>query len=385
MSALLPRRPVRCTLKGFLAARRTAPSAPVTSRTETHPACPAPRRFAVLLLLGACGVQSHTLPTPEELSAFERAGPVTPELDVDSLTRGLKPPGPYRVGAGDLLEIRFPPGLASLSPAQIAADGKYAVRVSAAGTIELPVVAAIEVAGRALPEIERAIADAFHPKYTRARPSVVAGVTEHRTTRVVVLGAVEAPGVHELRSDELTLVGALSRAGGILKETNARVGARAIRVYKAGAKRSAPPLALPVKNLNIPFADVPLQGGETIEVERYEPEVFTVVGLVRSPGAFPYQLEAEYNLMQALAIAGGVEPVADPPYATVFRKDASGKILGVTFEIDGTGLVRASDTLIKPGDVIAVQQTMGTWTRQLLAQVLRFNFGLVYTPVLNDR
>jgi protein involved in polysaccharide export with SLBB domain len=95
------------------------------------------------------------------------------------------------------------------------------------------------------------------------------------------------------------------------------------------------------------------------------------VGLVTSPGAFEYPPEVSYNLMQALAVAGGVDIFADPRYATVFRKDASGTILPATFEIQGNGLVTASALQIKPGDVIVVGHTAASWTRSLVRELFR--------------
>ena len=88
-----------------------------------------------------------------------------------------------------------------------------------------------------------------------------------------------------------------------------------------------------------------------------------------SPGAFAYPPEASYNLMQALAKAGGVDVFADPRYATVFRRDASGGIIPATFEIQGNGLVSASMLQIKPGDVIVVGYTPASWTRALIREI----------------
>jgi SLBB domain len=200
--------------------------------------------------------------------------------------------------------------------------------------------------------------------------------------RVQVLGAVEKPGIIRLRSDEMTLYGALSEAGGILKGVNLVVGARLIRIRRPGVDKVKDTI-LPVKGLNIPLGDVALVGGETIEVERYEPDTFTVIGLVKSSGAYEYPPEVTYNLMQALAVAGGIDTIADPPYATIFRKDKNGKILAATFGISGTGLVQSSSFEIKPGDVIAVEHTALSWTRSLLSQVLRISLGVWVDPTIN--
>jgi protein involved in polysaccharide export with SLBB domain len=71
------------------------------------------------------------------------------------------------------------------------------------------------------------------------------------------------------------------------------------------------------------------------------PTLFTVVGQVTRPGAYEYPPGGKYNLMQALAIAGGVDHIADPPYATVFRVDTGGSIVPMTFGISGDSLVKA--------------------------------------------
>jgi len=344
---------------------------------------PAPSLVRVPLLLfllswcSACGAARHHL-DEVELARFEDAGPVLPEIDQEAILDSLPTPGPYRVVRGDLLELRVPQVFFEETYQQATAPSgpvTHSVRVDREGRIQLPLVGEQEVVGLTLPEIEVQITDAAFPKYLTRRPAIVAKVEEYQRAAVSVMGAVETPGLHYLRSDQLSLFGALSEAGGILKSTNLVVGARRIRITRPGGEEAHSPVVLPVKGLNIPVADVRLSGGERIEVERYEPDTFTVVGLVESPGAYEYPPEVTLNLMQAIATAGGVDRVADPPYATVFRKDASGEILPGTFEIRGDGLVAASALEIKPGDVIAIEHTAVTWTRSFAATVLRINFG----------
>jgi len=316
----------------------------------------------------------------EELKAFEEAGPILPEVDTKAILSGMKNPGPYKVVPGDLLEIKGP---RTLDPdmSQTGGDPKrgYFARVDADGNIFLPLLQAVQVKDLTLSELETKISLELHPKYLQHRPSIVAEVVEYRRMRVQVMGAVENPGIVQLRSDEMTLYGALSEAGGILKGVNLVVGARLIRIRRHGETKVQDTI-LPVKGLNIPVGDVALVGGETIEVERYEPDTFTVIGLVKKSGAYEYPPEVTYNLMQALAVAGGINTIADPPYATIFRKDKNGKVLAATFGIAGTGMAQSSAFEIKPGDVIAVEHTALSWTRALLADVLRINIGFFFDP-----
>ncbi len=331
---------------------------------------------AVLLAgLAACAAPRYPL-DEDELRRFLNAGPVELELDREELARGLPSPGRYRLVAGDLLEVTGPWGLFATpaDDAQAAGELSRAVRVDDEGFVHVGAAGRVKARGKTVLDVERAIVEAVYPSVLVRRPSVVVRVQEHHTLPVNVVGAVEQPGVHELRSNQLSLYGALAAAGGILKPNNLIVGARRIRVRRADGA-GVEDVVLPVRGLNIPFADVGLYGGETIEVERYEPDTFTIVGLVQNPGAYPYPPETDYNLMQALAFAGGVDLIADPPFATVFRRDADGTILPATFSIAGDGLVAASALQIKPGDVIAVEHTAASWTRSLIAQIVRVQFG----------
>ena len=330
--------------------------------------------IAALLTSSACSIASHEFLEGDELAAFAAAGPIELELDRDRLAVGLVRRGPYKLVPGDLLEIRGPAALfAEAAGRQTGADSHLA-RVQDDGKVLLPLGKSVDGAGKSLTELEVAIASAVQD-FLVSPPSIVVKIEEHATKPITILGAVENPGVHELRSDQLNLYSALSQAGGILKASNLRVGARLIRIRKPGEDQ-ATAFTLPVKGLNVPDENVALKGGETIEVVRFEPDLFTVVGLVAKPGSYEYPPETTYNLLQAVAIAGGTDQIAVPPYATVFRKDLkTGRILTASFEITGSSVAESTGLEIKPGDVIAVQHTVASWSRSLVAQVLRFQFG----------
>ncbi len=149
-----------------------------------------------------------------------------------------------------------------------------------------------------------------------------------------------------------------------------------------GGRANKPePLVLPVKGLNIPFADVALQDGDAVIVEQVEPPLVTVVGLVIRPGNFPYPPTAQYNLIQALGFAGGFDATAEPRYVTVYRMKPDGTIVNVTLKlVDGSKMTDALNIAIKPGDIIAVEHTPRTRKNVFLERVFRINFG-VYVPL----
>jgi len=161
---------------------------------------------------------------------------------------------------------------------------------------------------------------------------------------------------------------------------------------KAGEKntkngfREPESIILPVKGFNIPFADVVLKDGDNVIVERLEQPLFSVLGLVNRPGNFQYPPNVQYNLMQALAFAGGLDPTAEPRYATVYRLKPDGSIIHATFEIVKTGnssqLTDALNIHIKPGDIVSVEHTPRTRTKVFLDRIFRINLGTYFS--LND-
>jgi len=276
-------------------------------------------------------------------------------------------------------------------------------RVSDAGTIILPIIGEMTVAGKTLTEIESLVVDAYFPKYVLNLPAVVCKVAEYRTENVTIIGAVEEPGVYPLRSDEMSLVGLLMKAEGIvedgaglitichpghsgqheLSETDSRLIASDIapaEVPEVGRSNSGL-IVLPVKGLNIPFADVTLYDGDVVEVERLNPQVFTVMGLVTKPGAFPYPPEVQYNLMEALAFAGGVNLVVDSHYVTIYRQDSNGRAVSATFGIDSKSFAEAANVMIKPGDVVSVEMTPRTRANLILSEMFYIRAGMDFNPL----
>ena len=122
--------------------------------------------------------------------------------------------------------------------------------------------------------------------------------------------------------------------------------------------------------------NLPMVVCEVVKYRRENERVFTVIGLVNRANAFPYPPDVQYNLMEALAFAGGLNMTADPRYVKVFRHDTDGKIMSATFGVDSKSLVEAYGVVIKPGDVIYVDHTLRTRMNQFLSDVLQIRVGV---------
>jgi protein involved in polysaccharide export with SLBB domain len=208
---------------------------------------------------------------------------------------------------------------------------------------------------------------------------VVAKVADYHAAVVYATGAVGSPGRYELRSNEMELAVLLAKAGGIGVSTNASGGAaggaKIIRIRHAGQAHDAKPLEVPVRDRNIPVANVALQDSDIVEVEHYDDPLFTVTGLVMSPGVHPYPPTARYSLQQVLAMSGGIDIQAGPRYAMVYRQGGDGKMIAAEFRIGGRTMIEASDVLIKPGDIICLEHSIRTRWNKFWATVLHFGAG----------
>ncbi|MBM4029493.1 MAG: hypothetical protein FJ280_29465 [Planctomycetes bacterium] len=171
--------------------------------------------------LAGCG-DSVRLPTPEQWAAFEKAESIVPTIEMQRIEEARLQVGPYRVVPGDVLEFTIPALLRAVTAAEVQVaqtrnqdSQTHLCRVNEGGAIELPGIAAIEVAGLSLSQTEVAVAEAYRA-HVAHRPAVFARVFEYKTCSVYVTGAVEKPGVYALRGDQMTLAHLLNEAGGIV-------------------------------------------------------------------------------------------------------------------------------------------------------------------------
>ena len=143
-------------------------------------------------------------------------------------------------------------------------------------------------------------------------------------------------------------------------------------------------IVLPVKGLTVPFADVTLYEGDRVVVERLIMPRFTVLGLVKTPGTFEYPPDAGYTLIEVIGLAGGLDQVADPRYATVYRLQSDGTVAHRAINIKDIKEAHAQlspiNVRIKPGDVVAVEHTARTRSNVFLERVFRINIG-AYVPL----
>lgn len=108
----------------------------------------------------------------------------------------------YKITANDLLEMEVF-GIEDL---------KRTVRVNTAGSISIPLVGMVQVAGLSATEAEAVIAKRYGADYLQ-HPQVSIFIKEFTTQRVTIDGAVNKPGIYPM-TGQITLLRALALAGG---------------------------------------------------------------------------------------------------------------------------------------------------------------------------
>ncbi len=187
------------------------------------------KRFMAMTILLVQGCMDWVEPSSfSQFTDFEQVAIPSPEMDMDKVVEAEVDTGPYRVVTGDVMDLTFPAVLSIETTQRLEIPNgmmTQSYRVSEQGTITLPVVGDILVAGRTLADIEDNVAEVYHATVAKERPPVFARINEYRTARVSVVGAVKQPGVYELRHDRMSLVALIMEAGGI-----SEAGASVIRI-----------------------------------------------------------------------------------------------------------------------------------------------------------
>lgn len=108
--------------------------------------------------------------------------------------------------------------------------------------------------------------------------------------------------------------------------------------------------------LTVHFAEILRDPNISVIVSEPAPQKVFVLGEVKQPGAFT--VDAEVSILQALALAGGLESGAMPRHTVLIRRQGVSKIVGIEIDVqavmDGSGM--ANDTRLRNYDIVFVPQ-----------------------------
>jgi protein involved in polysaccharide export with SLBB domain len=241
-------------------------------------------------------------------------------------------PSDYALGPGDELTIR---GWGTI-------DIDYRATVDRNGTISIPTIGTVALAGVKASEAQNVIRAAVGRLYKGVTVNVSFG--KLRAITVYVVGQAKRPGTYTVSSLS-TLVTALFASGG----PNANGSMRHVQVKRGGKVAAELDLYAFVAKGD-KSADVKLQDGDTIFIPPAGGFV-ALTGKVNSPAIFELKTGSD-TVESLLDVAGGLPVVADPRRAFLERiaPTANHPRSVEQFALEGQGLKRT----LKNGDVLNV-------------------------------
>jgi polysaccharide export outer membrane protein len=266
----------------------------------------------------------------------------------------------YQVGPEDLLEIGIY-GQEKLN---------RILRVSGQGDITMPLVGAVKVAGLTPQKIEKRLGDLYNAQYL-VNPQVTVVVKEFRYQRVSVTGAVAKPGIYELIGPR-TLLEVLSLAGGLASQTSSIPAGDVITVIrhpnapepagtgKAGTSKTSTPLAetivIDIRRLvsgRSPDLNILVANGDVVDVPFADTAY--VMGAVKHPRSIA--VKENLTVSQAVALAGGLDPLLASSSITIMRFDKQGSPISIKTNLNSIIARNDVDIPIKGSDVVMVNES----------------------------
>jgi len=266
----------------------------------------------------------------------------------------------YTIGPGDILGITIG-DMPDMS-------GKY--RVTDKGYVVLPMLPTpVKAEGLTALGLSKSIGEALRAAELLREPVVNVYVEEVRSRTVLVLGAVQKPSAYPLDKPHVTVLEALSMAGGLLPQagntvTVVRKAHQQADLSNVGAGQKTlledQTLTLDMGKLTTskdPTLNVEVHAGDVISVST-APAVY-VVGAVNKPGGFAIlDPAAGVTVLQALAMAEGLTHTASSDRAVIVRQGPGDQQRQeIAFNVAKLMERRTSDMSLQPNDILFVPES----------------------------
>ncbi|MEM9282077.1 MAG: SLBB domain-containing protein [Verrucomicrobiota bacterium] len=272
----------------------------------------------------------------------------------------LRPPtGPYRVGAGDSLDIEVAENLDTRRTTTVMPDGK----------LYYDVAEGINVKGMSLKEISGELSKALQDDYVN--PIVTVNVAQADSQRFWMLGQVRTPGTYPI-TKPTTVIDAISIGGGLLaNDENDEVGnPEAADLERAILIRDGDLVPVDFKALvreGDMSQNVYIQAGDYIFIPSLTARSVYVLGEVNTPG--PVFFEEGTTLLSCVAAAGGIDRDAVGSRALILRGGTHHPQVAVV-NIEAIMKGREPDLSLEGGDIVWVPRTAWTKLNEYVEAVL---------------
>ena len=264
------------------------------------------------------------------------------------------PPADYLIGAGDVLSVTVY-GRSDLS----AMPGKGS-RVDGSGSIQLPLIGSVTVAGFSLQRVRDRVQAAY--RQFLKEPSVVVEVVEYRSHPLYLLGQFKGAGTRYMDSPTNLLQG-LALGGGLDIAANLR-GACLLRGSKL----------VPVDIYSLLHdgdqrQNIWLQAGDTLYVPDSTLQNVFVFGAVKTPGPVPMK-NGRLTLHQAVAAAGGLGDTGYDSNIRIIRSLSPTRGELMVVDLDRILAGDAEIFQLRDGDIVYVPKSLVASWNQALNEIL---------------
>lgn len=260
------------------------------------------------------------------------------------------PPSPeptapeYRVGPGDVLDIVvFGNDDLSRMPT-----------VQSDGTIALPLLGEVAVAGLTVPEIKLKLTSLLASDYL-VNPQVVVRVKDYQSQFVTILGEINSPGRRTLRG-RTRLIDILVEAGGFTPRASGEIVITRLEGGFDGGEKTlrlrfgpGPPSLQDQVNL-----EIPLKNGDIITAA--QKQVVAVEGEVNRPGR--YTIDGELTVSGVISLAGGLTRFGSHRLKVRRIDPRTGTIEVIKVDLKAIRKGKKPDPLLVPNDVISVSRRL---------------------------
>jgi polysaccharide export outer membrane protein len=297
--------------------------------------------------------------------ASSRVPLIIPPVRVD-------PSEDYTIGPGDVLQLRIGdihrPG----------EDGQFLAEVSERGCANIALVGEVKVADLSVEQARQGIIQGLE-RFIR-RPRVDVQIKEYRSKRIQVHGEVNKPGTFFIPKNSLTVIEALSLAGGI----QTRTAGMEVFITRADDKGGATQYLVDLAAL----LDRGATEGNRLRVEPqdviYVPQAerVYVMGYIYRPGSYP--LRRAMTALELVADAGGALPrVSSPSQAFLRRREEAGTYRIIRLDLERIMANRDSDVQLIAGDTIMIPQSGWTFGINEAWSILKGRAGSYLPAVPN--
>ncbi len=271
---------------------------------------------------------------------------------VPSPTAATNPDDRYRIGPGDILDIRI------LNRPQLSRE---AVRVEGNGMIRMPLIdTEIQAACQTEGELAKEIANKYLKFYRN--PQVDVFIKGYHSRQVAIIGAVNDQSRFELQR-RVRLLELLTYAKGPSPKAGQTINvvhsAQTSVCRKAGTEDPGPAFSsyrLSETLQGDPKANPYLEPGDIVTLP--EADQIYVVGNVYTPLTIP--LKEPITLSRAIAMAGGVRQDSKKDKIRVVRQEPGSQTKKeMIVDLSAIEKRKAEDIALVPNDIIEVQTSAG--------------------------